>query len=97
MAPAAGRSPSAVENAYATAVASKRDLPREKTISKAMKGGVGKAYSPRKEDKTFRPDTRGGFRSISAESLEYREYNENSRPAVVERKGKVDEEFIQAT
>jgi len=49
------------------------------------------------EDENFRPDTSGMFQCISTESLECREYDEDSRPAVVKRKRKMDEEFIPAT
>jgi len=48
------------------------------------------------EDENFRPHTRGLFQGIDTESLECREYHEDSRPAVVKREGKMYEEFIQA-
>lgn len=35
------------------------------------------------------------FQGIGTESLECSEYDQDSRPAVVERKWKMDEEFIQ--
>ena len=48
------------------------------------------------EDENFRPDTSGLFQGIDTESLESSEYHEDSRPAMVKRKGKMYEEFIQA-
>jgi hypothetical protein len=80
---AAGRSPSGVENAYAAAVASKKNLREKKrkfnlaTIRRRWK------RLQCEEDEDFCPDTRVVFQGIGTESLECSEYDQDSRPAVV--------------
>jgi hypothetical protein len=43
------------------------------------------------EDENFRPDTSVIFQGIGTECLECGEYDQDSRPAVVKRKRKMDE------
>ncbi len=55
---------------------------------------MGNIYLQSKEDKDFRPDTCVVGLCIHAESLECSEDNEDGGPAVIEREGQVNEEFI---
>lgn len=67
----------------------------------------GKSYSIRwwrkrfnlqcEENEDLRPNTRVVFQGIGTKSLECSEYDQDTRPAVVKRKWKMDEEFVQAT
>jgi len=49
------------------------------------------------EDENLRPDTRRVFQSIRTEGFEYSEHDDDSRPAVVKGKRKMDKDFIPAT
>ena len=73
----------------------KEESSEEKRISKATKRKRRESLQS-EENENLCPDTRRVLRGIGAESFECREYNKDSRPAVVKRKGKMNEEFIQA-
>ena len=92
---AAGRSPSGVENAYAAAVASKKNLTGKEKKNNHATVRRGRENLQCEEDKDFCPDTRVVFQGIGTESFECSEYDQDSRPAVVKREGKMDKEFIQ--
>ena len=90
---AAGRSPSGVENAYAVAVASKKNL-----ITGHDKWVCWRAHNKNvqpEEHEDFRPNAGRVIPSIRAKSLEGSEYNENSCPTVIEREREVDKELVR--
>ena len=87
---AAGRSPSGVENAYAAAVASKKNL-AGREINKSCYNKAEVETLQCKENEDFRPDTGGACQGIGTESLECSENDQDGRPSVVKRKRKMDE------
>jgi len=85
----------------------RKERPRDSNGSREITFGTGEGVcrgssfqeEQCEEDKSLGPDTREarGFQSIGTESFEYGEYDDDSRPAVVKGKRKVDKDFIPAT
>lgn len=95
MAMLAGRSPSADENAYVAAVASRKKLEgaRKQLI---FKDDGSQVYIQREEGEDLGPDTSGLDGRVLAERLERGKDDEHGGPAVVEREGQVDEDLIRS-